>query len=144
MRCLHFAIFGGIIQCSQIQAAAIEKRDVIPVIHVRRASFILAILQIINASIVLVVLLCYFLMYSLRFSVLSSKFYLIFIIPALRSCVTVFYRSLSVLCSLRLPVIIKVLSYLILSYLIGGDNMTIYIEKGTRSFTGNTLLCVCA
>ena len=53
--CLHLAIFGGIIQCSQIQAAAIEKVDVI-----------------------------------------------------------------------------------------GGDNMTIYMEKGTRSFTGNTLFCVCA
>ena len=56
-------------------------------------------------------------MYSLRFSVLSSNYYLIFIIPALCSCVTVFYRSLSLfLRSLRLPVIIKVLSYLILSY----------------------------
>jgi len=53
--CLHFAIFGGIIQYSQIQAAAIEKVDAI-----------------------------------------------------------------------------------------GGDNMTIYIEKGTLSFTGNTLLCLCA
>ena len=79
------------------------------------ASFILAILQIINASIVLVVLLCYFLnvfaaFFGFIIKVLSHFYYL-----ALCSCVTVFYRSLSVLCSLRLPVIIKVLSYLILS-----------------------------
>jgi len=53
--CLDFAIFGGIIQCSQKQGAAIEKVDVI-----------------------------------------------------------------------------------------GGDSMTMHIEKGTRSFTGNTLFCVCA
>jgi len=45
----------------------------------------------------------------------QSKFYLIFIMPALCSCVTVFYRSLSVFVFTALPVIIKVLSYLILS-----------------------------
>jgi len=56
------------------------------------------LLQIINyASIVLVVLLClFFECIRCVFRLLSSKFYLIFIIPALCSCVTVFYRSLSV------------------------------------------------
>jgi len=80
------------------------------------ASFILAILQIINASIVLVVLLCYFLNVFAAFFGFIIKFLSHFYYLALCSCVTVFYRSLSVLCSLRLPVIIKVLSYLILSY----------------------------
>jgi len=61
-------------------------------------SFILAILQLINyVSIVLIVLLCFiFWMYSLHFRLLSSTLYLIFIIPALCSCVTVLYRCLSV------------------------------------------------
>jgi len=76
------------------------------------------------ASIVLVVLLCFiFWMYSLHFRLLSSKFYLIFIIPALCSCVTVFYRTLSLsLCLCSLQWLLKF--YLILFYLMWDSTIT--------------------